>query len=90
MWCVLKLLQLFLHLPVAPQDAVRVHYEANTSDFSGCPTCRYVGMVDPFKMQVAVAWSYSFGGEGSFFGGWLGLEQQRLLLHDHMSLPLWE
>jgi hypothetical protein len=43
------------------QEAVRAHYDANISDFSSCPSVNYVNLVDPFKVQLQVSWTYSFG-----------------------------
>jgi hypothetical protein len=43
------------------QAALKKHHEVNGSDFASCPSVNYVGLLDPFKVQIQVSWTYSFG-----------------------------
>lgn len=44
------------------QECVKDHYEENESDFNTCPSVNFVNLVDPFKVQLQVMWTYNFGG----------------------------
>lgn len=54
-WCCVNLVQ----------ECVKEHYEENESDFNSCPSVNFVNLMDPFKVQLQVVWTYNFGGEMS-------------------------
>jgi hypothetical protein len=47
---------------LAAQECVKAHYEENESDFNVCPSVNFVNILDPFKVQIQVYWTYNFGG----------------------------
>eukprot|EP00775_Hariotina_reticulata_P008975 gene8975-9150_t len=44
-------------------ECVKAHYEENESDFNVCPSVNYVNILDPFKVQIQVYWTYNFGAD---------------------------
>ncbi|KAF6259738.1 Mechanosensitive ion channel-domain-containing protein [Scenedesmus sp. NREL 46B-D3] len=44
-------------------ECVRCHYEENESDFNSCPSVNFLTLLDPFKVQLMVLWTYNFGPE---------------------------
>jgi hypothetical protein len=45
------------------QAAVKEHYDENESDFNSCPSVNFVNLVDPFKCQLSVTWTYNFSAD---------------------------
>lgn len=45
------------------QAAVKEHYEENEADFNSCPSVNVNGLVDPFKVQLLVTWTYNCGAD---------------------------
>lgn len=43
--------------------AVKEHYEENESDFNSCPSVNFVNLVDPFKAQLSVTFTYNFSAD---------------------------
>jgi hypothetical protein len=45
----------------APQAAVQDHFEEHERHFNSVPAVRFTGIVNPFKAEITVSWTYNFG-----------------------------
>eukprot|EP00879_Flechtneria_rotunda_P016475 GHRR01017240.1.p1 GENE.GHRR01017240.1~~GHRR01017240.1.p1 ORF type:complete len:200 (+),score=75.37 GHRR01017240.1:483-1082(+) len=44
-------------------ERIREHYEENESDFATCPSVNFVNILDPYKVQLQINWTYNFAAD---------------------------